>query len=64
MDKETVLKIIDNLDERIANYNSFINGNALESDQVDFVSGTKLGFELVKSYLQKCIELELSKAED
>ena len=65
MDTETVFKIIEMLETRIAECNNFIDSDALDYDQVRYVSGTLFGLEEFRDYLQNGgIEPKVNQAED
>lgn len=65
MDTETVFKIIEMLETRIAECNHFIDSDALDHDQVRYVSGTLFGLEEFRDYLQNgSIEPKVNQVED
>jgi len=65
MDTETVFKIIEMLETRIAECNHFIDSDALDYDQVRYVSGTLFGLEEFRDHLQNgFIEPKVNQVED
>lgn len=65
MDTETVFKIIEMLETRIAECHHFINSDALDHDQVRYVSGTLFGLEEFRDHLQNgFIEPKVNQAEN